>query len=242
MTQLSRSLRIAILERDGYRCVYCGRSSADSLLEVDHVTPRSVGGLDDPENLVVACQSCNRGKLANPVALPSHVTTHRPLPGWYIHRQLNPKPLGKALSPILRARVAQEGPTDPRSIRERVWPVSEGIRPGATVNRRGWPLPDGSWDQWCVKPHFDGFLPWGVWQTRHDWWVGFYTCDQGHAWTCGHSGTAGWSEIYTFRVSPVERLPDRGYLKVHLPSAFDPAAVRRVDYPGRSAPVQWQPQ
>lgn len=53
-------LRRQVLERDNYTCVYCGKKS--EYLEVDHVLPRSRGGLDTLDNLVCACRSCNRSK------------------------------------------------------------------------------------------------------------------------------------------------------------------------------------
>jgi len=59
------TLRFAILKRDSYRCRLCGMSAkdADSVrLEVDHITPRSKGGTNDPSNLWTLCFSCNRGK------------------------------------------------------------------------------------------------------------------------------------------------------------------------------------
>lgn len=40
-------------------CVYCGNTSA---LSVDHLIPRSIGGVDDGANLVVACRTCNSSK------------------------------------------------------------------------------------------------------------------------------------------------------------------------------------
>lgn len=56
-------LRFQILERDSFRCQYCGRTPQDGVkLHVDHVVPRSKGGSNDPENLVTACQDCNLGK------------------------------------------------------------------------------------------------------------------------------------------------------------------------------------
>lgn len=50
--------RRAVFVRDDYRCQYCG-SGADS---IDHVIPRSRGGLDDWENLAAACRTCNSTK------------------------------------------------------------------------------------------------------------------------------------------------------------------------------------
>ena len=50
-----------IKARDGNKCVYCGATeeSSGSHLHLDHIDPRSKGGADEAENLVVACRSCN---------------------------------------------------------------------------------------------------------------------------------------------------------------------------------------
>jgi HNH endonuclease len=63
---VSKSLRYEILRRDGYACRYCGATPPDVTLEVDHVVPVTLGGLDIPENLVAACRDCNAGKSASP--------------------------------------------------------------------------------------------------------------------------------------------------------------------------------
>lgn len=49
----------AVFERDGRACRYCGSEEA---LSIDHVVPRCQGGLDNSDNLVVACRSCNSRK------------------------------------------------------------------------------------------------------------------------------------------------------------------------------------
>ena len=55
--------RFAVLERDGFKCRYCGKGAKqNAVLHVDHVHPRAAGGTDDLDNLVAACQECNRGK------------------------------------------------------------------------------------------------------------------------------------------------------------------------------------
>ncbi len=53
-----------ILERDNYRCQYCGldgRANFDSALamRVDFVIPRARKGKKTPENLVACCMPCN---------------------------------------------------------------------------------------------------------------------------------------------------------------------------------------
>lgn len=46
------------------RCGYCGvrEEEAGSELEIDHFRPRSVGGGEEPENLIYCCAACNRLK------------------------------------------------------------------------------------------------------------------------------------------------------------------------------------
>lgn len=56
------SIRVSILHRDGYKCVFCGRNAKQVELEVDHILPFSKGGSNDPNNLQTLCFDCNRGK------------------------------------------------------------------------------------------------------------------------------------------------------------------------------------
>jgi len=57
------SSRWTILNRDGFRCYYCGRSSKDGAnLHIDHVIPLARGGMNDIGNLITACEQCNLGK------------------------------------------------------------------------------------------------------------------------------------------------------------------------------------
>ena len=57
---ISTSLRVSILHRDGYKCVFCGRSAKQVELEVDHILPFSKGGSNEPSNLQTLCFDCNR--------------------------------------------------------------------------------------------------------------------------------------------------------------------------------------
>lgn len=58
---MSRVDRQAVLEKYGGRCAYCGRTL--TAFQVDHLHPRHLGGGDELENLVPACQLCNRYKV-----------------------------------------------------------------------------------------------------------------------------------------------------------------------------------
>jgi 5-methylcytosine-specific restriction endonuclease McrA len=55
-----RLLRQAVFERDGWACVYCGKRTG--VLTCDHVIPVCRGGSSTLENLVTACEACNRAK------------------------------------------------------------------------------------------------------------------------------------------------------------------------------------
>ncbi len=56
-----------LIERDGPACVWCGREMWRRDLTLEHILPRSRGGHTVPENLVVACRSCNRARGSRPV-------------------------------------------------------------------------------------------------------------------------------------------------------------------------------
>ena len=55
-----KDLRRYVLERDGFKCVYCGDKKGP--FEADHVIPKAKGGLVLESNLVCACRRCNRSK------------------------------------------------------------------------------------------------------------------------------------------------------------------------------------
>ena len=48
-----------VFARDGNQCQYCGRGFPTSELSLDHVVPRSRGGITSWENIVGACVACN---------------------------------------------------------------------------------------------------------------------------------------------------------------------------------------
>lgn len=57
-----RFSRFNIYARDGNRCQYCGVRFARTELNLDHVVPRSRGGISTWENVVCSCHGCNRRK------------------------------------------------------------------------------------------------------------------------------------------------------------------------------------
>ncbi len=57
-----RFSRYNIFARDRNTCQYCGRRFHQSELNLDHVVPRSQGGISTWENVVCSCHRCNRQK------------------------------------------------------------------------------------------------------------------------------------------------------------------------------------
>ena len=57
-----RFSRLNIYARDRNTCQYCGVLLSSADLTLDHVVPRSRGGLSTWENLVACCHPCNRRK------------------------------------------------------------------------------------------------------------------------------------------------------------------------------------
>ena len=51
-----------LLARDDHRCQYCGQFKPTSQLSLDHVVPRSLGGMTSWENIVCSCLGCNSRK------------------------------------------------------------------------------------------------------------------------------------------------------------------------------------
>ena len=62
---ISKRIRQSIFERDGERCRYCG--STGGPFQIDHIHPVALGGDNNPENLTVACVTCNSSKHAKPL-------------------------------------------------------------------------------------------------------------------------------------------------------------------------------
>lgn len=117
---IRRSTRFAIYARDNFDCVYCRQVFPPYGLTLDHVVPRSKGGMNDPSNLVTACRSCNSKRHARAWPTPhravyARVRRQRKKPinrrAIYarVRRQLK-KPINRELGRWL-ARFAKRVPT-----------------------------------------------------------------------------------------------------------------------------------
>ncbi len=57
-----RLTRRNLMLRDEHQCQYCAKKPSLRDLNIDHVVPRSRGGLDSWDNLVISCRTCNLKK------------------------------------------------------------------------------------------------------------------------------------------------------------------------------------
>lgn len=64
---ISTRTRFEIFKRDQFTCQYCGGKPPAVILHIDHITPVSAGGTNDPDNLVTSCRDCNLGKSDVPL-------------------------------------------------------------------------------------------------------------------------------------------------------------------------------
>ena len=51
-----------LLEREDRCCIYCGVHASKAKMEIEHVVPKSKGGTDSLNNLVLSCVACNQAK------------------------------------------------------------------------------------------------------------------------------------------------------------------------------------
>ena len=71
-----------VFQRDGHACQYCGFSG--ERLSIDHVIPRSRGGVDSWDNVTTACLPCNVRKgnrTPREAGMPLEREPRRPLSG-----------------------------------------------------------------------------------------------------------------------------------------------------------------
>lgn len=61
-TRKANLTRKAVLNRDGYVCAYCGEKKSLRDMTMDHIVPRSKGGLNTWKNVVACCFPCNQRK------------------------------------------------------------------------------------------------------------------------------------------------------------------------------------
>ncbi len=60
--------RTNIYKRDGFQCQYCGQHLSRARLTIDHVLPKSKGGVTSWTNCVASCLRCNAAKADKSLA------------------------------------------------------------------------------------------------------------------------------------------------------------------------------
>jgi hypothetical protein len=142
---VSKRLRFEILRRDNHACRYCGAAAPEAKLVVDHVKPVTLGGLDDPTNLVTACQPCNSGKSSVPADAPVVDDVQADALRWAKAMEQAHKIARKAMDERRRRRVV---------FVDQIWdPWTWGDAKG---ERHTWELPD----DWGVT--IDRFCEFGI--------------------------------------------------------------------------------
>lgn len=59
---LSYKIRLYILQRDNFTCVYCGNTAKEARIQVDHIDNNPMN--NDLTNLQTLCEPCNKGKVS----------------------------------------------------------------------------------------------------------------------------------------------------------------------------------
>ena len=98
-----------LFRRDQNTCQYCGARPGTSELSIDHLQPRSRGGLSSWENCVLACMDCNRRKADR---TPDEARMH-----------LLKAPVKPTWSPLLEIPIGRVRQSWERFVSERYWNV-----------------------------------------------------------------------------------------------------------------------
>jgi HNH endonuclease len=80
-SKISESVQAQVRQRADHLCEYCHASEQWQYVRftVDHVMPLSLGGVDDLENLALACFHCNRRKTNRLTAVDPQSNQETPL-------------------------------------------------------------------------------------------------------------------------------------------------------------------
>ncbi len=116
---VSLRLRRKVIVRAGNRCEYCGLAQAgqEAVFHVDHIVPIVAAGVDDLENLALACVSCSlrkgaRQRATDPMTGEETVFFHPRRNHWPEHfrwdgvRMIGVTPIGRATVAALAANRA----------------------------------------------------------------------------------------------------------------------------------------
>ena len=81
-----------IFKRDRYTCQYCGAQPGPESLTIEHILPRSKGGVSSWENCVLACVPCNKRKAdRTPEQAGMRLQTNPRKPSWKTLAHVSPR-------------------------------------------------------------------------------------------------------------------------------------------------------
>jgi hypothetical protein len=92
-------------------------------------------------------------------------------------------------------------------------------------------MPDCSGDRCPFDLAYRGWLPWAYIGAEPDWYIGLYSCDHGHIWTCGYAWVAAGAsatELVEFLLSPERTVPPDDELR--RAGARLPIVVNVIDW------------
>ena len=120
--RIGTPLRGDVASRANERCEYCQypEQFSPSSFEVEHIVPRSAGGLTEFNNLALACSHCNAHKATRQTGIDPLIGTdvrlYNPrIDNWTVHFHLNREtgeiegqtPIGRTTVTVLQMNVEQ---------------------------------------------------------------------------------------------------------------------------------------
>ena len=120
--RVGNPLRRIVADRAGERCEYCQypEQFSPSAFEVEHIVPKSAGGLTEQNNLALACSHCNAHKATRQTGrdplTETDVRLFNPrMDSWTIHFLFNREtgevegqtPIGRATVEVLMMNAGQ---------------------------------------------------------------------------------------------------------------------------------------
>ena len=134
ISSIPKSLRRRILERDGGQCQYCHlkQYGQGAVFHINHIVPRSGGGLTQESNLALQCPYCSLRKSdrvdANDPATGRKARLLHPIEQvWAEHVSLQPDGVCRGLTDTGRATVEALRMNDSLPLMARAMQIQMGI-------------------------------------------------------------------------------------------------------------------
>lgn len=134
LSAIPKAIRTSVFERDAARCRYCGlvQFGQAAVFHVNHIIPKSKGGVTDEANLVLQCPHCSLRKsdkttaidpLGDDVVLLFHPLRQR----WQEHFRLDDNGVLHGKTPVGRGTIAALHMNDPLTRMARSMQIGLGL-------------------------------------------------------------------------------------------------------------------